>query len=98
MSKPRRWLEYGECEWVEAEAYDAAKNRIKYLEAQLAEANAVAEYYSQDRNWHRRFAYACDVDDEDLHWSKDRVMDIGGKRARQYLEKWKVGSEEAKKS
>lgn len=67
MSEPRRWHEYGECEWVEAEAYDAAKNRIKYLEAQLAEANEVI--FEHDKTGLYGFI----------------------KRARQYLEKWKVG-------
>lgn len=79
-------------------ACDCREEKFKQLEVRLKEANEVAEFYGADRNWHRRWKdnSAIDVseeidgvvDDEDLYWSEDRQMEVGGKRARAYLKKW----------
>lgn len=83
---------------VKGSDYEVLEARIENLETQLKEANEVAEFYGADRNWHRRWKdnSAIDVseeidgvvDDEDLYWSEDRQMEVGGKRARAYLKKW----------
>ena len=89
--------------WLRVAKIDecSADNRIKYLEAQLAEANAVAEFYGDRKNWmtpwmstkcatDTQFMPLDDIENVEMknkgHWRR-----IAGKRARQYIQKWKVG-------
>ena len=67
--------------------------QIAELKAQLAEANAVAEFYGNKNHWNRKVngwrhdMIEQDLDDETLTDFEGR---FSGKRARQYLEKWGV--------
>lgn len=80
----------------------ALLDRIEKLEAQLAEANAVAEWYGDKSNWEETWCDFGDdgrdgdvparIDFEDCEVCEDESgMYLGpaGKRARQYLEKYK---------
>jgi hypothetical protein len=78
-------------------AFSLLKDRIKDLEAQLAEANAVAEFYGDADNYGE--VYEDDemdlfrmIDSEDICFDQtDKHFGAAGERARQYLKKWKVG-------
>jgi len=76
-------------------------DRIEKLEAQLEEANAVAEFYGDESNWEETWCDFGDdgrdgdvparIDFEDCEVCEDEFgMYLGsaGKRARAYLKKW----------
>ena len=77
--------------------------RIKQLETQLKEANEVAEFYGDEKNWmttrkdelhEARMTIIQDPESfgqYDESWNVSTLLLIGGKRARQYIQKWKVG-------
>lgn len=125
MSEPRKFITYPlVIDWLQWSDEFTEDNRpamalklihefrthIKDLEAQLAEANEVVEFYGDEKNWmttrkdelhEARMTIIQDPESfgqYDESWNVSTLLLIGGKRARQYLEKWKVGSEEAKKS
>jgi hypothetical protein len=68
------------------------QEQIAQLIERLAEAEKALEFYADEINWdvgHHHSTFDCvDVDD---HGRDEDGMHWGGKRARDYFEKWRTG-------
>lgn len=85
------------------QAIIALIDELEKTKAQLAEANEVVEFYGDEKNWmttrkdelhEARMTISQDPESFGQYSEPglaSTLLLIGGKRARQYLEKWKVG-------
>ena len=85
------------------QAIIALIDELENTKSQLAEANEALKFYGDEKNWmttrkdelhEARMTIIQDPESfgqYDESWNVSTLLLIGGKRARQYIQKWKVG-------